>query len=101
MNDPVLRGAEWSRLWDGDPILGDGLKIAFEKIKQAYFERAGLIEPWEGDKLGKLALARRIVDMVEGHVHSVISDGLIEDANRAQADKIANLPERKKRLLDF
>jgi len=101
MMDPVLRGAEWARVWEGDPVLGDGLKHAFEQIKKAYFERAGLVDPWEGDKLGKLALASRIVDMVEGHVHGVINNGLVETANRNAADQIANLPERKRKWLDI
>jgi hypothetical protein len=95
----IVRANEWRRMWEGDLVLGDGLESRFNDIRMAYFERAGLVEPWEGDKLAKLALAGRILDMVKGHVQAVIEDGAIAATDAAHADKIAALPERKRTWL--
>jgi hypothetical protein len=95
MIDPILRGQDWDRIWNED----EGLKFAFERIRETYFERAGLVEPWEGDKLAKLALAGRILDMVKAHVQSVIAAGTIAAHTQDKADQIAKLPEHKRRWL--
>jgi hypothetical protein len=95
MIDPIQRGNEWARIWEGE----DGLKQAFENIKLEYFKRAGLIEPWEGDKLGKLALAARIVDMVQDHAQAIIDTGKIAEDAQSKANRIADLPEHKRKFL--
>jgi hypothetical protein len=99
MLDPIIRANEFKRIWEGDPSIGDGLKHVFDGIRKTYFERAGQVDPWEGDKLNKLALASRIVDMVEAHVKAAIDSGLIAERDRDAAEKIAKLPERKRRFL--
>lgn len=90
--DPIIRANQWKLAYDEE----GGLKDMFEHIRREYFRRAGLVEPWEGEKLGKLALAGRIVDMVEDHVRHIIDTGKMAEADQIYAEKIADLPERKR-----
>lgn len=97
--DPIIRANEFKRIWEGDPIIGEGLRHIFDGIRHTYFERAGTIDPWEGAKLNKLALASRIVDMVEDHIQAAINSGLIAERDQAAASRIADMPEQRKRWL--
>lgn len=95
--DPILRAHDWKRIWEED----GGLKSAFDHIRMSYFKRAGLVEPWEGEKLGKLALASRILDMVEDHAKAVIAAGTLAEHGDAKAQQIAAVPEHKRRWLNI
>lgn len=91
----IVRANEWKRLFEED----GGIKDMFEHIRMEYFKRAGQLDPWEGEKLGKLAMAGRIVDMVESHVRSIIENGSIAEGDLIRAEKIAELPLHKRKWL--
>jgi hypothetical protein len=57
-------------------------------------------EPWESDKIVKLAIATRVIDMVESQMRALIQQGA--DAQKAidRAAQIANLPARKRKWAD-
>ena len=78
----------------------------FDGIRQAYFRRAGKLEvtlPADVriNALERLSFASNVLDMVEDHIRAIIDDGKIEEHNGIYAERIAALPERKRRWLDF
>lgn len=56
-------------------------------------------EPWETAKITKLAVAQRVIKMVEQHIISTVMDGVQADANLSRAKKIAAIPEAKRKFL--
>lgn len=54
-------------------------------------------EPWEADKIRKLAAAVQIAREVEKQIMAVVNDGDVAKAEKARADNISELPERKRR----
>lgn len=99
MSDPITRANQWRLAYEGE----GGIKEAFDAIRGAYFKRAGNLDGLKMDEqaaaLHKLALASRIVDMVDDHIRAIIDDGKIEENNQIYADKIAGLPKRKRQWL--
>ena len=101
VSDPLIRANQWKLAYDGE----GGIRDAFDTIRLAYFKRAGNLDGLKMDEhaaaLHKLALAARIVDMVEDHVRAIMDTGLIAETNQQYADRIAAVPERKRRFLNF
>lgn len=99
MTDPITRKNQWQLAYEGE----GGIREAFDAIRSAYFKRAGHLDGLKMDEqaaaLHKLALASRIVDMVEDHVRAIMDDGKIEEHNQIHTDKIAGLPERKRKWI--
>ena len=99
MTDPIIRANQWKQAYEGE----GGLREIFDDIRKAYFKRAGNLDGLKMDEhtaaLHKLALASRIVDMVDDHVRAIIDDGKLEQHNTIYAERIADLPERKKNWL--
>jgi hypothetical protein len=58
-------------------------------------------EPWEAGKMTKLAVAQRVINKVDQHMKSIILDG--EDVARkmSRAQEIMELPEAKRKWLNF
>lgn len=100
MTDPIIRGNQWRYAFEGE----GGIKEILDDIRMAYFKKAGRLDGLDmaehAAALHKLALAGRIVDMVEDHIRSYIDTGTLEKANIEITDKIASLPERKRRWLN-
>jgi hypothetical protein len=102
MTDPIIKSAQWSRAYGED----GGLKDMFDGMREAYFRRAGKLDPTlpadvRNNALDRLSFAANIVDMVEAHVRAIIDDGKIEQHNQIYAERIANVPERKRGFLKF
>lgn len=101
MIDPIIRANQWRLAYEGE----GGIRDMFDSIRKAYFERAGNLDGLKLDEhaaaLHKLALAARIVTMVDDHVRAIIDDGKIAEHNTIYAERIADLPERKKNWLKF
>ena len=99
MTDPILRANQWKQAYEGD----GGIRDMFDSIRKAYFERAGNLDGLKMDEqaaaLHKLALASRIVDMVDDHIRAIMDDGKIAEHSEVYATKIAGLPERKKKWI--
>ena len=95
MNDPVQIGAQWHLFYEQE----NGLKDMLASIRNEYLERMAHVEPWETDKLSKLAIASRIVSLIDGHVQSIIGDGKTTAHNREHIRKIESLPTAKRKWI--
>lgn len=94
-DDPVLRAERWQAFYHED----GGLKDVLDTLRQAYFHRASDLMPSDTSALLKLGMASKIVDQVEAHVQAIISAGKVAAAAQDHADKIAKLPEARRRFL--
>lgn len=99
MSDPIIRANRWKLAYEEEGGLGDIL----DSIRQAYFKRAGGLDGLTIEQhaaaLHKLATAARIVDMVDDHIRAIIDTGKIEEANARFVERVADIPERKRKWL--
>lgn len=58
-------------------------------------------EPWQSDKIVKLAIATRVIDKVEEQFHAVMLSGDSVARKAARAEQIAQIPARKRRWADM
>lgn len=58
-------------------------------------------EPWATDKITKLAIATRVIDLVEAHMRSLIGAGQQAAHSINHAEKIASVPSVKRRWGGF
>ena len=93
--DALQRGRRWAAFYEEEQGLSDMLDL----IGSTYIRRMSAVEPWETDKLTKLAMANKITDQLRGLVKEIIVSGEIAAAAKRHADKIEQLPMRKRRLL--
>lgn len=93
--DAVARGNRWMAFYNEPGGLGD----VITSMRRSYFERAGQVKPGDVDALMALALADRICAEIDGTFRAVITEGEMVSRERAQADKIARLPEPMRRRL--
>lgn len=99
MSDPITRANQRKFAYEGE----GGIKEYFETMRLAYFERAGHLDGLTAEQkataLYELSLATRITRMVEDNFRAAIDDGKIAEHSSDAANKIANLPDRKKRWI--
>lgn len=93
--DAIHRATRWQMFYEED----GGLREVLDTIKGAYLDRAADLMPNDTAALLKLGMARKIVDQINSHVVSIINAGKIEQAAQDHADKIARLPEARRRFL--
>lgn len=75
---------------------------AVEGIRAEYLARLTEIaanEPWNSDKIVKLAIASRVIDAVESHLANAIMAGRVEQQNAERARQIEDLPAHKRRWI--
>jgi hypothetical protein len=92
--DPIHRANRWADFYNED----GGLKEVLQTLRQAYFDRAADLMPNDTSALLKLGMAAKIVDQIDAHVLHIVSAGKIEQAAQDHADKIARLPEARRRF---
>lgn len=56
-------------------------------------------EPWETGKLTKLAVAMKVIELVEQHIRAAIVDGEVVSRENARAQQIASIPEFRRNML--
>lgn len=93
----TARGRRWAAFYEEEGGLRDMLAL----IRSTYVERMSDLEPWETDKLAKLAMAGKIAGQLDGLILSIINDGRIEEAATEHRRKIEALPARKRKLLGW
>lgn len=93
--DALQRGRRWVAFYEEE----GGLRDMLDLIGQTYISRMSDIEPWETNKLAKLAMANKIAAQLRGLVLDVIGSGDIAAAAKKRREQIEALPERKRRLL--
>jgi hypothetical protein len=93
--DLIHRANRWATFYHED----GGLKEVLQTLRQAYFDRAADLMPNDTAALLKLGMAAKIVDQVDQHIQHILVAGKIEQAAQDHADKIAKLPEARRRFL--
>lgn len=93
--DIVHRAQRWREFYDED----GGLRAVLDTLRQAYFARAGELMPGDTAALLKLGMAAKIVEQVDQHVRQIVTAGRIEQAAQDHAERIAKLPEARRRFL--
>ena len=76
---------------------------AIEQLRSEYMAaltQLAVSEPWASDKLVKLAVAQRVINIVEQHFKQLVADGEITAAKISRAQEIARLPEAKRKWLN-
>lgn len=93
--DAIHRAIRWQAFYEED----GGLKSVLLTLKEAYVVRAGDLMPNDTAQLLKLGMAGKIVDQIDTHIRSIIDAGKVQQAAQDHADKIARLPEARRRFL--
>jgi hypothetical protein len=93
--DPIQRAGRWHAFYHED----GGLKEVLDTIKAAYLDRAADLMPGDTAALLKLGMGRKIVDQIDQHIQAIFTAGKIEAAAQDHADRIAKLPEARRRFL--
>ena len=93
--DLIHRANRWREFYEEDGGLSDVLGT----LREAYFARAGELMPGDTAALLKLGMAAKIVEQVDAHIRQILSAGRLEQAAQDHAQRIARLPEARRRFL--
>jgi len=93
--DIVHRANRWREFYEED----GGLKEVLDTLRRAYFDRAGELMPGDTSALLKLGMAAKIVEQVDAHIRHILTAGRLEQAAQDHAERIAKLPEARRRFL--
>lgn len=94
-DDPIRRKQRWQAFYD-EP---DGLRDMLATIRATYFQRLSQVEPWQVAQLANLGIAAKITDQLDQMIRAVIDEGKVAEAAKLHTDKIASLPDYKRRWL--
>lgn len=102
MSDKLIRANRWKAAYNDE----GGIKDIFDKIREAYFRRAGKLDVTLSPELRMAALERlsfasNVLDMVEDHIRAYVDDGKLEEANALSAEKIEGLPPQRRKWASF
>ena len=93
--DIVHRANRWREFYEED----GGLRDVLDTLRRAYFDRASELMPNDTAALLKLGMAAKIVDQVDTHIRHILTAGRMEQAAQDHAERIAKLPEARRRFL--
>jgi hypothetical protein len=93
--DIVHRANRWREFYEEE----GGLKDVLQTLRRAYFDRAGELMPGDTAALLKLGMAAKIVEQVDTHIRHILTAGRLEQATQDHAERIAKLPEARRRFL--
>ena len=96
MSEATERGRRAHELLD--EFLGPALDAARADYLAAMTQVAAS-EPWASDKITKLAIAQKVIDLVESHLRAAIASGEVAARNDARAEKVASIPHAKRRWI--
>lgn len=94
-SDKIARGKRWQAFYNEE----GGLKDVIADLRRGYFVKAGHLRPDDLAGLQALSLADRILAEIDGTFRVIIVEGEAEEQAQAHAEKIAKLPEPKRRRL--
>jgi hypothetical protein len=92
--DAIHRAARWQAFYEEE----DGLRAFFDEMRTAYVAKAGALMPNDTAALFKLGLAAKLVDEIETYARQKIDAGKIAMAAQDHAERIAKLPEARRRF---
>jgi len=93
--DMIHRANRWREFYEEE----GGLRDVLDTLRRAYFDRAGDLMPNDTAALLKLGMAARIVEQVDAHIRHLLAAGKMEQAAQDHAERIARLPEARRRFL--
>ena len=93
--DIVHRANRWREFYEED----GGLRDVLDTLRRAYFDRASELMPNDTAALLKLGMAAKIFDQVDLHIRHILTAGRMEQAAQDHAERIAKLPEARRRFL--
>jgi hypothetical protein len=93
--DAIHRATRWQNFYEEE----GGLRDMLATLRQAYFDRAADLMPSDTAALLKLGMAAKIVDQIQSQVTHIVTAGKVEQAAQDHADRIARLPEARRRFL--
>lgn len=91
----IRRGQRWALFYNEE----GGLHDILTSIGTEYLKRMSVVEPWETDKLSKLAMANKIVGQLDNCVREIIAAGQVKSHIANHINKIENLPASKRRWI--
>jgi len=91
----IHRANRWREFYEEE----GGLRDVLDTLRRAYFDRAGDLMPTDTAALLKLGMAARIVEQVDAHIRHLLAAGKMEQAAQDHAERIARLPEARRRFL--
>lgn len=97
-DEQATRGMRAAMAWD------EFVQPAIEAIAREYMAAMTAVaahEPWQSDKIVKLAVATRVIDKVQEQLRSAIMAGDSARAKIGRAHEIEQLPARKRKWIDF
>ena len=87
---------------DAQKVLDEFLTPAFEAVNDTYVARLAQIaasEPWDTDKIAKLAIAVRVAQEVRAQIEAVVTAGKLAAAEHLRAEKIERIPLAKRKYM--
>jgi len=93
-----------SRGFRAKSALDEFLAPAFEAVRAEYLSalmKTATNEPWETTKIRNLSIAQSAINEVERQIRAIVTDGEMAASQKSRAEKIAALPEHKRKWIDF
>lgn len=91
----IARAARWKDFY----LEPDGLRAMLDNLRQTHLDALTMVEPWDTDRLKKIGLSMAMVNQLEQTVRNIMSDGRIEEHAAAHVERLAEIPERKRKWL--
>lgn len=94
MSDSVANARRWKVFYEEE----GGLRDILSGLRVAYLERMSSVEPWETDKLMKLAVASKVTQAIDSEIRAIMDAGKVEETRRDHIRKIEKIPAAKRRF---
>lgn len=91
----IARAQRWQAFYAEPGGIGDMLA----RLTAEHMREAVACEPWETDRLKKVALSLKIIGELEQAIRGVAADGKLAERAAEHAERVANIPERKRKWL--
>lgn len=90
------------RAFHAQRALEEFVSPAVESLREEYLQALKHLaanEPWATDKIVKLAVAQRVIDVVEQQMRAIIAGGEAAQHQINRAAQLAAIPETKRNML--
>ena len=94
VEDPLHRANRWKPFYAEE----GGLKDILAYIGETYLKRMSQVEPWETEKLAKLAMANKITQQIDAMVQAIINDGKVQEHVQKRLKMIEAIPHKARRF---
>ena len=91
----VARAHRWKAFYEEEGGIGD----MFARLTLELTSQAANVEPWETDKLKKIGLSFALTRQLQAMVAGITADGQLAEHVAERANRMANVPEAKRRFI--